>query len=155
MGFTTWQEMSSSGLLTGMIPITTDGLKPWSTRPVRRSPSGLAEPAPMSTDLQSVTSGSFVADHGSRRLAPWSTHRFWNHPDNNSYGVGLGFRCAKTAPQEMEQRIRDTYISALSDMGRERFADAEQAVTRGLALDPKNVELLDLRVLIQKLAKKQ
>ncbi|MBD0315058.1 MAG: SUMF1/EgtB/PvdO family nonheme iron enzyme [Nitrospiraceae bacterium] len=98
-----------------------------------------------------IRGGSWIAPASTVR----STHRFWNHPDNNSYGVGLGLRCAKTAPQEMEQRIRDTYISALSDMGRERFADAEQAVTRGLALDPKNVELLDLRVLIQKLAKKQ
>jgi len=98
-----------------------------------------------------IRGGSWIAPASTVR----STHRFWNHPDNNSYGVGLGFRCAKTAPQEMEQRIRDTYISALSDMGRERFAEAEQAVTRGLALDPKNVELLDLRVLIQKLAKKQ
>ena len=28
-----------------------------------------------------------------------TTHRFWNHPLNNSYGAGLGFRCAKTALQ--------------------------------------------------------
>ena len=28
-----------------------------------------------------------------------ATHRFWNHPMNNSYGVGLGFRCAKTASE--------------------------------------------------------
>ena len=33
-----------------------------------------------------------------------TTHRFWNHPLNNSYGVGLGFRCAKTASQEREGR---------------------------------------------------
>ena len=83
-----------------------------------------------------------------------TTHRFWNHPLNNSYGVGLGFRCAKTAPPDIQQRIRDTYISALVDMGRERFAEADQTVTRGLALDPKNVELLELRLLIQQSMKK-
>ena len=25
-----------------------------------------------------------------------TSHRFWNQPENNSYGVGLGFRCAKS-----------------------------------------------------------
>ncbi|MDR4473340.1 MAG: hypothetical protein MRJ92_12090 [Nitrospira sp.] len=33
----------------------------------------------------------WIAPEGAIR----STHRFWNHPLNNSYGVGLGFRCAK------------------------------------------------------------
>jgi iron(II)-dependent oxidoreductase len=75
--------------------------------------------------------------------------RFWNHPRNNSYGVGLGFRCAKTAPLVIEQQIRDSYISALGEMGREKFADAQQAVARGLAIDPKNVELLELREVIE------
>jgi len=35
------------------------------------------------------------------------------------------------------------------EMGRERFADAEQAVLRGLAIDPKNDELLELKSLIE------
>jgi acyl-CoA-binding protein len=39
-------------------------------------------------------------------------------------------------------------------MGRERFADAQQAVARGLAIDPKNVELLELRTLIEQSMKK-
>ncbi|ALA56574.1 hypothetical protein NITMOv2_0134 [Nitrospira moscoviensis] len=34
-------------------------------------------------------------------------------------------------------------------MGRERFSEARQAVDRGLAIDPKNVELLELRPLIE------
>ena len=74
---------------------------------------------------------------------------------NNSYGVGLGFRCAKNAPVDIEQKIRDTYISALVDMGRERSAEADDTVTRGLALDPKNVELLELRLLIQQPVKQR
>jgi acyl-CoA-binding protein len=39
-------------------------------------------------------------------------------------------------------------------MGRERFAEAQQAVEQGLAVDPKNVELLELRPLIEQTMKK-
>jgi hypothetical protein len=39
-------------------------------------------------------------------------------------------------------------------MGRERFVEARQAVERGLAVDPKNVELLELRPLIERSRKK-
>jgi gamma-glutamyl hercynylcysteine S-oxide synthase len=96
-----------------------------------------------------IRGGSWIAPESTVR----TTHRFWNHPLNNSYGVGLGFRCAKNAPPDLEQKIRDTYISALVDMGRERFAEADDTVTRGLALDPKNIELLELRLLIQQSVK--
>jgi hypothetical protein len=97
-----------------------------------------------------IRGGSWIAPAGTLR----ATHRFWNHPLNNSYGVGLGFRCAKAAPPAIDQQIRDSYISALVEMGRERFADAQQAVVRGLAIDPKNVELLELRTLIEQSMKK-
>jgi len=97
-----------------------------------------------------IRGGSWIAPEGTLK----TTHRFWNHPLNNSYGVGLGFRCAKTASPEIEQQIRDSYISALVEMGRERFADAQQAVARGLAIDPKNIELLELRLLIEQSRKK-
>jgi len=40
-------------------------------------------------------------------------------------------------------------------MGRERFAEAQQAVARGLALDPVNLELLELRPLIEQSLKRQ
>jgi formylglycine-generating enzyme required for sulfatase activity len=96
-------------------------------------------------EKQVIRGGSWIAPEGTVR----ATHRFWNHPLNNSYGVGLGFRCAKAAPPEIDQRIRDAYVSALVEMGRERFSEAQQAVDRGLAIDPKNVELLELRQLIQ------
>lgn len=92
-----------------------------------------------------IRGGSWIAPEGTVR----ATHRFWNHPLNNSYGVGLGFRCAKTAPPEIEQQIRDAYVTALVEMGRERFSDAERAVLRGLAIDPKNIELLELKSLIE------
>lgn len=98
-----------------------------------------------------IRGGSWIAPEGTIR----STHRFWNHPLNNSYGVGLGFRCAKSAPPDLEQSIRDSYIAALVEMGRERFADAQQAVSRGLELDPKNVELLELQPLIEQSMKRR
>ena len=93
-----------------------------------------------------IRGGSWIAPEGTVR----ATHRFWNHPLNNSYGVGLGFRCAKTAPSDIEQRVREAYIAALVDMGREQFAEAEHAVLRGLALDRHNGDLLELQALIKK-----
>jgi iron(II)-dependent oxidoreductase len=97
-----------------------------------------------------IRGGSWVAPEKTVR----TTHRFWNGPLNNSYGVGLGFRCAKTAPPEIEQQIRDHYIAALVEMGRERFAEAQQAVSRGLAIDPKNIELLEVHALIEQSRKR-
>jgi formylglycine-generating enzyme required for sulfatase activity len=92
-----------------------------------------------------IRGGSWVAPEGSVR----STHRFWNHPLNNSYGVGLGFRCAKTAPSEIDQRIKEAAISTYVEMGRERFEEARRTLDKGLAIDPKNTELLELRQLIE------
>jgi formylglycine-generating enzyme required for sulfatase activity len=98
-----------------------------------------------------IRGGSWVAPEGSVR----STHRFWNHPLNNSYGVGLGFRCAKTAPSEIDQRIKEAAISTYLEMGRERFEEARQTLDKGLALDPKNTELLELRQLIEQSIKRR
>ena len=92
-----------------------------------------------------IRGGSWIAPQGTAR----TTHRFWNHPLNNSYGVGLGFRCAKTAPSEIDQRIKEAAILTYVEMGRERFAEAQQALAQGLTLDPKNTELLELRQLIE------
>ena len=97
-----------------------------------------------------IRGGSWVAPEGSLR----STHRFWNHPLNNSYGVGLGFRCAQTAPSEIDQRIKEAAISTYVEMGRERFAEAKRAVARGLAFDPKHTELRELQELIEQSIKR-
>jgi gamma-glutamyl hercynylcysteine S-oxide synthase len=97
-----------------------------------------------------IRGGSWVAPEGSVR----STHRFWNHPLNNSYGVGLGFRCAKTAPPEIDQRIKEAAIFAYIEMGRERFTEAQQALAQGLAIDPKNPELVELQHLIEQSMKR-
>jgi formylglycine-generating enzyme required for sulfatase activity len=48
-----------------------------------------------------IRGGSWIAPEGTIR----STHRFWNHPLNNSYGVGLGF-------QVRQDRLRPTGSSA-------------------------------------------
>jgi gamma-glutamyl hercynylcysteine S-oxide synthase len=121
------------------------------------NPNGPAEPVWMGStgtyvdrltvgEKRVIRGGSWIAPEGTLR----ATHRFWNHPLNNSYGVGLGFRCVKSAPSEIDRRIRNAYVSALVDMGRERYAEAQQAVDQGLAMDPVNVELLELRPLIER-----
>jgi hypothetical protein len=62
----------------------------------------------------------------------------------------LGFRCAKTAPREIEERIQEAYIGALVSMGKEQYEAAGQTVNRGLELDRTNVLLRELDVLIKK-----
>lgn len=97
-----------------------------------------------------IRGGSWIAPEGTLR----TTHRFWNHPLNNSYGVGLGFRCAQTAPVEIEETIRAASIEAHIKMGREEYDEARRAVARGLEVDPVNPELIELRQLIDRSMKK-
>ncbi len=92
-----------------------------------------------------IRGGSWIAAKSSTT----TTHRFWNHPMNNSYGVGLGFRCAKNAPADLDDMIRDAYIAAFVSMGGERFAEAQKHIERALQLAPDNKELLEVRDLIQ------
>lgn len=82
-----------------------------------------------------------------------TSHRFWNQPDNNSYGVGLGFRCAKSAqavPDEALQESRNAFIHALVAMGAEKHGDAMASIEKALAADPTNQEYLATRELIKK-----
>lgn len=86
-----------------------------------------------------------------------TSHRFWNQPDNNSYGVGLGFRCAMSAPiipDEAMQESRDAFIQALIAMGAEKHTDAIGSIEKALAIDPNNQEYLTMRDLIKKSMKK-
>lgn len=96
-----------------------------------------------------IRGGSWIAPAATLR----TTHRFWNNPLNNSYGVGLGFRCARTAAPDIELQISQAHTAALVEMGREHFIEAEEAVARGLAIDPRNAELLELRPLIERAKK--
>lgn len=76
------------------------------------NPTGPAKPLWMGgtgTYVDRLTVGEKRVIRGGSWIAPEATvratHRFWNHPLNNSYGVGLGFRCAKNAPPEFANRF--------------------------------------------------
>lgn len=87
-----------------------------------------------------------------------TSHRFWNQPDNNSYGVGLGFRCAKSvkgATDEAVQTGRDEFIHALISMGEEKYADAITSIEKALAAEPSNKEYQATRDLIKRSMKKK
>jgi formylglycine-generating enzyme len=82
-----------------------------------------------------------------------TSHRFWNQPENNSYGVGLGFRCAKAGPAVSDEAIqagREAFIQALISMGAEKQADAMAWIEKALAADPGNKEYLTTRDLVKK-----
>ena len=89
-----------------------------------------------------IRGGSWIAPEGTVR----ATHRFWNHPLNNSYGVGLGFRCAKTAATRDRTADQGCLHLGLSGNG-SRTVCRGPAGSRlvGLAIDPKNIELFELQ----------
>jgi len=95
-----------------------------------------------------IRGGSWIAPQGSVT----TTHRFWNDQMNNSYGVGLGVRCAQNAPQEIDQQVREAHVRTLVSMGKEDYAAAGQSLAEGLKLDPTNEDLLQLREQIRKTA---
>ena len=95
---------------------------------------------------------------GGSWLAPASSlhrsHRFWNQPENNSYGVGLGFRCAKSASTGNAQITHYDFMHALISMGDEKWAEALEAIDRALKTDPKNSEYQQTKKLIMDQMKK-
>jgi hypothetical protein len=87
-----------------------------------------------------------------------TSHRFWNQPDNNSYGVGLGFRCAKSAEtvsHETQQQARDAFVQALVAMGAEKNAEALIFIEKALSAYPDNKEYLATRELIKQSMKRK
>ena len=87
-----------------------------------------------------------------------TSHRFWNQPDNNSYGVGLGFRCARSVhavSDEAMQEGREAFMQALVAMGAERHGEALTAIEKALTADPGNREYQATRELIQRSMKKK
>lgn len=87
-----------------------------------------------------------------------TSHRFWNQPDNNSYGVGLGFRCAKSAEivsHEAQQQAREAFVQALVAMGAEKNADALIFIEKALSAYPDNKEYLATRELIKQSMKRK
>lgn len=79
-----------------------------------------------------------------------TTHRFWNDPINNSYGVGLGFRCARTVQDNGMLQARTFYMDALIHMGAEKYPQALEAIKKALGQDETNAEYAQLKKIIQK-----
>ncbi len=77
-----------------------------------------------------------------------STHRFWNNPLNNSYGIGLGFRCAKDASMDQPMQARDHYMNALIKMGAMKFKEAMTSIEKAIRIDPSNNEYQELKTSI-------
>lgn len=77
-----------------------------------------------------------------------TTHRFWNHPMNNSYGVGLGFRCAMTAPATVEEELRTVMTEAMKSMGLERYREARHYIDHALEVDPQNETLIRMKGIV-------
>jgi len=79
-----------------------------------------------------------------------TTHRFWNDPMNNSYGVGLGFRCARSIEDDSILEARTFYMNALINMGAEKFPQAMKSIEKALIKDESNSEYMKLKVMIGK-----
>jgi len=79
-----------------------------------------------------------------------TTHRFWNDPMNNSYGVGLGFRCARTVEDTGMLQARTFYMDALINMGAEKYPQAMASIKKALNKDGSNAEYVQLKNMIQK-----
>ena len=91
-----------------------------------------------------IRGGSWTASESSIT----TTHRFWNHPSNNSYGVGLGFRCAQTAPRSVTELLRVSTIEAMKFMGLEKWNEADPHLKKALSLDPHNAELKQMQEIV-------
>ncbi len=129
----------------------------YSKGPFSLNPSGPAKPVWLGgtgTYVDRLTVGAKKVIRGGSWIAAnhslTTTYRFWNHPMNNSYGVGLGFRCAQNAPKEVEYEIRAITISAMKKISMEKYQEAEATIDSGLKIDPNNENLLRLRKIIER-----
>ncbi len=110
------------------------------------------------TGLNFANQGPVKVLKGGSWLAPssslHSSHRFWNQPENNSYGVGLGFRCAKSGSSGSIQATQYDFMHALISMGDEKWAEALESINRALKDAPKNAEYIQTKTLIMDQMKK-
>ena len=78
-----------------------------------------------------------------------TTHRFWNDPLNNSYGVGLGIRCARDIRGNSGMIARSFYMDALVELGAQKFKRAHNSINKALDISPDNTEYKNLKVVIK------
>jgi formylglycine-generating enzyme required for sulfatase activity len=106
------------------------------------------------TGLNFANQGPVKVLRGGSWLAPSSSlhtsHRFWNQPENNSYGVGLGFRCAQPASPMSIRITQYDFMHALISMGDEKWAEALESIDRALKGDPENAEYMETKSIIIK-----
>jgi len=104
------------------------------------------------TGLNFANQGPVKVLKGGSWLAPatslHTSHRFWNQPENNSYGVGLGFRCAQAASPEGVRMIQYDFMQSLISMGQEKWQEALKSIDQALKGDPNNAEYLQTKTLI-------
>ena len=79
-----------------------------------------------------------------------TTHRFWNNPMNNSYGVGLGFRCARDKEPESSLEARSYYMDALVQIGENKYQSAKESIENAINISPNNEEYISMKKLIEK-----
>lgn len=121
-----------------------------------RNPQGPAQGIKLGTTgtyIDELASGKKKVIRGGSWFAPahsiTTTHRFWNDPMNNSYGVGLGFRCARSVDNNPEMQSRSFYMDALIQMGAEKYNEALMSIDEALKINPLNKEYQSLKVMIE------
>jgi len=110
------------------------------------SKGGLKGAAKPAGKKKVIRGGSWFAPHQSVT----TTHRFWNDPMNNSYGIGLGFRCAMNFEPDEQKRARSFYMKALIYIGAEKYQKANESIGMAIKSAPKNKEYQALKKLIEK-----
>ena len=106
------------------------------------------------TYIDQLATGKKKAIRGGSWFAPaqsiTTTHRFWNDPMNNSYGIGLGFRCARSVESDPQMQARSFYMDALIQMGAEKYKKALSSINKALEVSPNNKEYQILKLMIEK-----
>ena len=100
---------------------------------------------PLSDKKRVIRGGSWFAPAASIT----TTHRFWNNPINNSYGVGLGFRCARDKVSEPSLEARSYYMDALVQLGENKYQSAKDSIENAINISPNNDEYQSMKKLIE------